>query len=98
MFSKVTQTFSYTSVQQLSRLRLPQGEITFKFETRGSVGWASVAHLSLFWGNFIQNLPNFGSFGYSFSEEKIFFRNNQKQELPIVAMFFNGSGPNEQSL
>jgi hypothetical protein len=44
---------------------------------------------------FIKNLPNFGSFGYSVSE--IFFRNNQKQELPMVAMF-NGSGQNEQSL
>jgi hypothetical protein len=34
----------------------------------------------VFWGNFIQNLPmcflpHFGSFDYSVSEEKIFFRN-----------------------
>jgi len=27
-----------------------------------------------------------------------FFRNNQKQELPMVAMFVNRSGRNEQSL
>ena len=32
------------------------------------------------------------------SEEKIFFRNNQKQELPMVAMFVNRLGRNEQSL
>jgi hypothetical protein len=27
-----------------------------------------------------------------------FFRNNQKQELPMVAMFVSGSGLNEQYL
>jgi hypothetical protein len=33
------------------------------------------------------------------SEEKIFFKSvNQKQELPMAAMFVNGSGQNEQSL
>jgi hypothetical protein len=33
------------------------------------------------------------------SEEKIFLElTNQKQELPVVAMFVNGSGRNEQSL
>jgi hypothetical protein len=33
------------------------------------------------------------------SEEKIFFKSaNQKQELPMVAMFVNGSGQNDQSL
>jgi hypothetical protein len=36
-------------------------------------------------------LPSFGSFGHVVSEEK-------KQESPVVAMFFNGSGWNEQSL
>jgi hypothetical protein len=45
----------------------------------------------------ILDLPNFGSFGYSVSEE-IFFRNNQKQELPMVVMFVNGSEQNEESL
>ena len=43
-------------------------------------------------------LPNCGSYGFSVSEEKIFFRNNQKQELPIVAMSVNRSGQNVQSL
>jgi hypothetical protein len=28
--------------------------------------------------------------------EDFFFRNNQKQELPMLAMFVNGSGRNEQ--
>jgi hypothetical protein len=33
------------------------------------------------------------------SEEKILKKStNQKQELPVVAMFVNGSGRNEQSL
>jgi hypothetical protein len=32
---------------------------------------------------------------YLVSEEKIFFRNNQKQESLMLAMFFNGSGQNE---
>jgi hypothetical protein len=33
------------------------------------------------------------------SEEKIFLKlANQKQELPVVAMFVNGSELNEQSL
>jgi hypothetical protein len=36
----------------------------------------------------------FGSFGKAVSEGKIFFR-NQKQELPMVAIFVNGSGRNE---
>jgi hypothetical protein len=44
-------------------------------------------------------LPRFGSFGQAVSEEKIFFKwANQKQELPVAAMFVNGSGGNEQSL
>ena len=44
-------------------------------------------------------LPNFNSFGQAVSEEKIFQKStNQKQELPVVAMFVNGSGRNEQSL
>jgi ribonucleotide reductase alpha subunit len=33
------------------------------------------------------------------AEEKVFFKSaNQKQELPMVAMFVNGSELNEQSL
>jgi hypothetical protein len=37
-------------------------------------------------------LPSFGSFGQAVSEEKIFFKSvNQKQELPVAAMFGNGS-------
>ena len=44
-------------------------------------------------------LPSFGSFGQAVSEEKIFKKSaNQKQELPVAAMFVNGSGRNEQSL
>ena len=44
-------------------------------------------------------LPSFGSFGKAVSEEKIFQKStNQKQELPVTAMFVNGSGRNEQSL
>jgi hypothetical protein len=32
-------------------------------------------------------------------QRKIFFKSaNQKQELPVAAMFVNGSGRNEQSL
>ena len=49
--------------------------------TRGSVGWAGVAHLSLCFEQTLYRtfhmcfLPNFSSFGYSVSEEIIFFRN-----------------------
>ena len=40
-------------------------------------------------------LPSFDSFGQAVSE--IFQKStNQKQELPVVAMFVNGSGRNEQ--
>jgi hypothetical protein len=42
-------------------------------------------------------LPNFSSFGNWVSEEKNFKKlTNQKQELSVVAMFFNWSGQNEQ--
>jgi hypothetical protein len=38
-------------------------------------------------------LPSFSSFGKSVSDEKIFFKSaNQKQALPVAAMFVNGSG------
>ena len=44
-------------------------------------------------------LPSFESFGQSVSEEKIFQKStNKKQELPVVAMFVNGSGQNDHSL
>ena len=45
-------------------------------------------------------LASVGSFGQAVSEENIFFLNstNQKQELPVEAMFVNGSGRNGQSL
>ena len=44
-------------------------------------------------------MHSFGSIGYSVSEEENFQKStNQKQDLPVVAMFINGSGRNEQSL
>jgi hypothetical protein len=37
-------------------------------------------------------LPSFDSFGKAVSEKKIFFKStNQKQEMPVVTMFVNGS-------
>ena len=43
-------------------------------------------------------LSSFGSFGKVVSEEKISQKlTNQKQELPVAAMFVKGSGRNEQS-
>ena len=45
------------------------------------------------------SLPRLASFDQVVSEEKIFQKSiNQKQELPVVAMFINGSGQNVQSL
>ena len=45
-------------------------------------------------------LPSFGPFGQVVSEEKIFKNRpiTQKQELPVTAMFVNGSGQNVQTL
>ena len=44
-------------------------------------------------------LPSFGSFSQAVSEDKILKKSaNQKQELPVVAKFVNGSGRNEQSI
>ena len=43
-------------------------------------------------------LSSFGSFGQPVLKEKIKKTVNQKQELPVAAMFVNGSGRNEQSL
>ena len=43
-------------------------------------------------------LPSFSTFGQKVSEGKNLKKSaNQKQELPVVAMFVNGSGQNEQS-
>ena len=43
--------------------------------------------------------PRFDSFGLAVSEENIFQKStNQKKEWPVVAMFVNRSGRNEQSL
>ena len=43
--------------------------------------------------------PNFDSFGQAVTEEKILQQStNQKEELPVAAMFVNKSGQNEQSL
>ena len=81
---------------------------TMQQQTRGSVGGVCVIHLSFcseetFYRTFYRCFqPNFGSFSYSVSEEKIFQKSiNQKQELPVVAMFvnlYNRSGRNEHSL
>jgi hypothetical protein len=40
----------------------------------------------------------FGSFCHAVSEKDFKKSANQKQELPVAAMFVNGSGQNEQSL
>ena len=43
-------------------------------------------------------LPSFGSFGQAVSEENIFqISTNQKEKLPVVAMFVNRSRRNEHS-
>jgi hypothetical protein len=42
-------------------------------------------------------LPSFNSFRQAVADEKNFFKStNQKQELPVAAMFVNGSRRNEQ--
>ena len=42
-------------------------------------------------------LPHVDSFGQAVSDQKIFQKStNQKQKLPVAAMFVNGSGRNEQ--
>ena len=43
-------------------------------------------------------LPSLRSFGQAVSEEEFQKSTNQKQELPVAAMFGNGSGLNEHSL
>jgi hypothetical protein len=75
------------------------GNLNVKFlQTRGSVGWACVAHFSFCFEETLYRtfhrcfLWNFSSFGNSVTEEKIFKKStNQKQELPVVSMFVNGS-------
>jgi hypothetical protein len=43
-------------------------------------------------------IPSFDSFGQAVSE-KIFYKStNQKQELPLVAIFVDGMGRNEETL
>jgi hypothetical protein len=54
-------------------------------DTRGSVGWACVAHLSFCFKKTLYQtfhrcfLPNYGSFGYSLSEQKIFLEITRKK-------------------
>ena len=74
-------------------------------ETRGSVGWACVAHLSFWFEETLYRtfhmcfLPNCCSFGLAVSREKILQKStNQKQELPMATMFVSESSQNEQSL
>ena len=43
-------------------------------------------------------LSNFGSFSAPRFQRRRFFRINQKQELPMMAMFANRSGENQRSL
>ena len=87
------------------KLKIKLGQMS-EIKTRGSVGWACAAHLSFYFEETLYRtfhrcfLPYFCSFGYSVSEENLFFffkSTNQKQELPVVAMFVNGSGQNEHS-
>ena len=56
--------------------------------------------LAIFIAHLLQMLPTKFRFIWpSGSEEKIFFKSaNQKQELPVSAMFVNGSGKQLQSL
>jgi putative copper export protein len=44
-------------------------------------------------------LPSLAPFGHAVSEEKIFLTlANQKQELPLAAIFVGGMGRNEETL
>jgi hypothetical protein len=44
-------------------------------------------------------IPCFGSFGQAVSEEKVYKKStNQKQVLPVAAMFVSESGQNDNSL
>ena len=44
-------------------------------------------------------LPSLAPFGHAVSEEKIFLAlANQKQELPLAAIFVGGMGRNEETL
>ena len=73
--------------------------------TRGSVGWACVAHLSFYFEKTLYRtfhrcfLPNFGSFGYSVSEENIFLEIDQSEtRIAYGGLFVNVSERNEQSV
>ena len=57
------------------------------------MGWACVAHLSFcFEETLYSTFHRYASYQISVHLA------NQKQELPVTAMFVNGSGWNEQSL
>jgi hypothetical protein len=59
--------------------------------------WACVAHLSFCFKK-LYTEPSYqivANVATRF-QRRFFFRNNQKQELPMLAMFVNGSGRNEQ--
>jgi hypothetical protein len=68
-----------------------------KKKTGGSAHWACVAHLSFCFKK-LYTEPSYqivANVATRF-QRRFFFRNNQKQELPMLAMFVNGSGRNEQ--
>jgi hypothetical protein len=80
---------------------LPLGQ-----RTRGSVGWACVAHLSFCFEETYTEPPIHVGASHqvlviwlnSYKEEDIQKSTNQKQEWPVVAMFIDRSELNEQSL
>jgi hypothetical protein len=49
-------------------------------------------------GRFLKIFYSETTLSSGFREEDFFKSANQKQELPVVAMFVNGSGRNEQNL
>ena len=73
-------------------------------ETRIACGGHISERIGMKWAIFVEELPwmiptKFRFIWSSgFREEDFFKSANQKQELPVVAMFVKGSGQNEQSL
>jgi hypothetical protein len=62
-----------------------------KVSDTDSSHWASSLYIVLYY--------TITAYGYSVSEVNIFQKStNQQYELPVVAMFVNGSGRNEQDL
>ena len=56
-------------------------------------------HLCHIWTLHRCFLPSLAPFGQAVSEEKIFLTvANQKQELPLAAIFVGGTGRNEENL